>query len=167
LRPFCQRAQIAAALVCRYVQRPWCCGIAGRRIAAIYAAFSFKEETAEPVIKKKTKVGVEYEPDPDLRDTEQVPLLQEGGIEAFFQREVLPHVCAFGSADGTKGTAANAGAWDAHSKITSIALAEASNESMGFLSPSTEYHWFQFTPGRKFSSALTICGTSFSVRETL
>ncbi len=34
---------------------------------------------------------VEYEPDPDLRDTEQVPLLEEGGIEAFLQREVLPH----------------------------------------------------------------------------
>jgi len=35
---------------------------------------------------------VEYEPDPDLRDTEQVPLLEEGGIAAFFRREVLPHV---------------------------------------------------------------------------
>jgi type I restriction enzyme M protein len=34
---------------------------------------------------------VEYEPDPDLRDTEQVPLLEDGGIEAFLQREVLPH----------------------------------------------------------------------------
>jgi len=34
---------------------------------------------------------VEYEPDPDLRDTEQVPLLEEGGIEAFIRREVLPH----------------------------------------------------------------------------
>jgi type I restriction enzyme M protein len=34
---------------------------------------------------------VEYEPDPDLRDTEQVPLLEEGGIEAFLKREVLPH----------------------------------------------------------------------------
>ncbi|HBL30030.1 MAG TPA: restriction endonuclease subunit S, partial [Acidobacteria bacterium] len=34
---------------------------------------------------------VEYEPDPDLRDTEQVPLLEAGGIEAFLQREVLPH----------------------------------------------------------------------------
>ena len=34
---------------------------------------------------------VEYEPDPDLRDTEQVPLLEEGGIEAFLCREVLPH----------------------------------------------------------------------------
>jgi type I restriction enzyme M protein len=34
---------------------------------------------------------VEYEPDSDLRDTEQVPLLEEGGIEAFLEREVLPH----------------------------------------------------------------------------
>ena len=34
---------------------------------------------------------VEYEPDPDLRDTEQVPLLEEGGIDAFLRREVLPH----------------------------------------------------------------------------
>jgi type I restriction enzyme M protein len=36
-------------------------------------------------------VVVEYEPDPDLRDTEQVPLLEDGGIEAFLRREVLPH----------------------------------------------------------------------------
>jgi type I restriction enzyme M protein len=34
---------------------------------------------------------VEYEADSDLRDTEQVPLLEEGGIEAFVRREVLPH----------------------------------------------------------------------------
>ena len=34
---------------------------------------------------------VEYEPDTELRDTEQVPLLEEGGIEAFLRREVLPH----------------------------------------------------------------------------
>ena len=34
---------------------------------------------------------VEYEPDSDLRDTEQVPLLEEGGIEVFLRREVLPH----------------------------------------------------------------------------
>jgi type I restriction enzyme M protein len=34
---------------------------------------------------------VEYEPDTDLRDTEQVPLLDEGGVEAFLRREVLPH----------------------------------------------------------------------------
>lgn len=36
-------------------------------------------------------VVVEYEPDPELRDTVQVPLQEPGGIEAFLQREVLPH----------------------------------------------------------------------------
>jgi len=35
---------------------------------------------------------VEYQPDSELRDTEQVPLLEVGGIDAFFRREVLPHV---------------------------------------------------------------------------
>ena len=34
---------------------------------------------------------VEYEPDSELRDTEQVPLKEPGGIDAFFAREVLPH----------------------------------------------------------------------------
>ena len=34
---------------------------------------------------------VEYEPDTDLRDTEQVPLLHPGGIEAFLKEEVLPY----------------------------------------------------------------------------
>ena len=36
-------------------------------------------------------VVVEYERDPDLRDTEQVPLLEEGGVDAFLRREVLPY----------------------------------------------------------------------------
>ena len=36
-------------------------------------------------------VVVQYEPDPDLRDTEQIRLLEEGGIEAFLKREVLPY----------------------------------------------------------------------------
>ena len=36
-------------------------------------------------------VVVEYEPDSDLRDTEQIPLLESGGIEAFLRREVLPY----------------------------------------------------------------------------
>jgi type I restriction enzyme M protein len=70
-----------------------------------------RDESAPPVIRKihkketvvdplrglfvatingKTAV-VEYEPDGDLRDTEQVPLLEEGGIEAFLRREVLPY----------------------------------------------------------------------------
>ncbi len=34
---------------------------------------------------------VEYEPDAELRDTEQIPLTEEGGIEAFLHREVLPY----------------------------------------------------------------------------
>ena len=34
---------------------------------------------------------VEYEPDTDLRDTEQVPLQEEGGIDTFLRREVLPY----------------------------------------------------------------------------
>ena len=34
---------------------------------------------------------VEYESDSELRDTEQVPLLEEGGVEAFIRREVLPY----------------------------------------------------------------------------
>jgi type I restriction enzyme M protein len=44
----------------------------------------------EVTIKGSSRV-VEYEPDTDLRDTEQVPLLEEGGIETFLRREVLPH----------------------------------------------------------------------------
>ncbi len=34
---------------------------------------------------------VEYEPDPDLRDSEQIPLSEPGGVDAFFKREVLPY----------------------------------------------------------------------------
>ena len=34
---------------------------------------------------------MEYEPDRELRDTEQIPLMEEGGIEAFLRREVLPY----------------------------------------------------------------------------
>lgn len=37
------------------------------------------------------KFVAEYEPDSDLRDTEQIPLLEDGGVEAFIQREVLPY----------------------------------------------------------------------------
>ena len=48
-------------------------------------------------------VLVEYEPDPDLRDSEQVPLLEPGGIEAFIRREVLPYKPdAWVKADATK-----------------------------------------------------------------
>ena len=30
-------------------------------------------------------------PDSGLRDTEQAPLVEEGGVEAFLRREVLPY----------------------------------------------------------------------------
>ncbi len=70
-----------------------------------------RSETAPPVIKRLHGSGaqpdplrglfaatidgkpgvVEYEPNPDLRDTEQVPLLEEGGVDAFLRREVLPY----------------------------------------------------------------------------
>ena len=44
----------------------------------------------ETTLKGKTTV-VEYEPDTDRRDTEQVPLLHPGGIELFLSDEVLPY----------------------------------------------------------------------------
>ena len=72
---------------------------------------SERDESAPPVIRSIHKRGtepdplhgrfeavvdgkrcvVEYEPDSDLRDTEQVPLLEGGGIDAFLKREVLPY----------------------------------------------------------------------------
>ena len=89
----------------------------GRKVGAadlkiILRVVSWREEAAPPVIAKVHKKGktvpdplrgrykakvdgktcvVEYEPDSDLRDTEQVPLLEPGGIEAFIRREVLPY----------------------------------------------------------------------------
>jgi type I restriction enzyme M protein len=81
-------------------------------LKTILKAVSWTAEGAPPVIAKAHKPGkvqadplhglfaakvdgkpaiVEYEPDSDLRDTEQVPLLEEGGIEAFIRREVLPY----------------------------------------------------------------------------
>ena len=44
----------------------------------------------ETIIDGKPAV-VEHEPDTDLRDTEQVPLQTEGGIDTFLRREVLPY----------------------------------------------------------------------------
>ncbi len=90
---------------------------AGVKLAAadlkqILNAVSWRVESAPPVLAKVYKPGktmadalrglfeetvngkpavVEYEPDSELRDTEQVPLLEEGGIEAFIRREVLPY----------------------------------------------------------------------------
>lgn len=87
--------------------------LTARRLKLLQTALAERDEAAVPVIKKVHKPGcvhahplhgryeasvggkncvVEYEPDPELRDTEHVPLLEPGGIEAFFRREVLPHV---------------------------------------------------------------------------
>ena len=93
-------------------------------LKAILKAMSWRVETAPPVIAKVHKKGkakadplrglfaatvdgkaavVEYEPDSDLRDTEQVPLLEEGGIEAFIRREVLQYTAdAWIKEDATK-----------------------------------------------------------------
>ncbi|MEM8524689.1 MAG: class I SAM-dependent DNA methyltransferase [Bacteroidota bacterium] len=58
---------------------------------AILDAVSWKEESAEKVIKKKEKNGkLLYEADSELRDTENVPLAED--IHTYFKREVLPHV---------------------------------------------------------------------------
>jgi type I restriction enzyme M protein len=78
----------------------------------ILRAVSWRVETAPPVIAKVHRPGratvdslhgryaspvgdkklvLEYEPDSDLRDTEEIPLLEDGGIEAFIRREVLPY----------------------------------------------------------------------------
>jgi len=45
-----------------------------------------------PVMIDNQERVVEYEPDPDLRDTEQVAFTEPGGIESFMRKEVLPHV---------------------------------------------------------------------------
>ena len=86
--------------------------LTAKRKTLLKTSLAHRDETAEPVIKKVHKPGtvepdpirgliavdmdgqstvVEYEPDTDLRDAEQVPLLEEGGIEAFLRREVLPY----------------------------------------------------------------------------
>jgi type I restriction enzyme M protein len=53
---------------------------------AILAALSERDDTAEIC---RDKNG-DPEPDPDLRDTENVPLSED--IQTFFEREVKPHV---------------------------------------------------------------------------
>ena len=82
-----------------------------------------RSEDAPPVLRKIHKRGteadplrglfaanvngrpavVEYEPDTDLRDTEEIPLQEDGGIEAFLRREVLPYAAdAWYQADSVK-----------------------------------------------------------------
>jgi type I restriction enzyme M protein len=85
--------------------------LTAKRLKLLRDRLAERDETAAPVVRKVHKKGakpdplhgrfaaevagkpavVEYEPDTDLRDTEQVPLLEDGGIEAFIRREVLPY----------------------------------------------------------------------------
>ena len=86
--------------------------ITAKRLTLLKNVLAYRDDTAEPVVKAvhrddatepnpltgryptivEGNTGtVEYEPDPELRDTEQIPLLEDGGIEAFLQREVLPY----------------------------------------------------------------------------
>jgi type I restriction enzyme M protein len=81
-------------------------------LKVLLRAVSWRVESAPPVIAKIHKPGkkevdplhglfeatienkdcvVEYEPDSELRDFEQVPILEPGGTEAFIRREVLPY----------------------------------------------------------------------------
>ena len=83
-----------------------------KRLKLLQNALAVRDVNAEPVLKKVHKPGkaeadpirgryeeypwgkphiVEYEPDTELRDSEQIPLMGEGGIEAFIKREVMPH----------------------------------------------------------------------------
>ena len=50
-------------------------------------ALTAKEPRAEPVRKER---GDGFERDPELRDFENIPLAED--IDAYFEREVLPHV---------------------------------------------------------------------------
>ena len=91
--------------------------LTAKRLKLLQANLAQRDKSATPVIKKIHKPGkaevnplngryaltpaasltgrgeiiVEYEPDTDLRDTEQVPLLEAGGIAAFFPRKCLPY----------------------------------------------------------------------------
>ena len=83
--------------------------LTARRKTMLQMALAGRDEAAAPIIRKIHLVKpdpirglveaavdgqrrvVEYEPDGELRDTEQVPLLDAGGIEGFLRREVLPY----------------------------------------------------------------------------
>ena len=85
--------------------------LTAKRKKLLQTSLAVRDEAGEPVVKKNCKRGVvadpirglfavedgsgvrvvEYEPDTVLRDTEQVPLQGEGGIEGFLEREVLAY----------------------------------------------------------------------------
>ena len=86
--------------------------LTAKRKKLLQDSLAERSETASPAVRKVHRAGsvaadplhgrfeetnegksrvIEYEPDSELRDSEQVPLLEEGGIEAFIRREVLPY----------------------------------------------------------------------------
>ena len=86
--------------------------LTAKRKKLLKCSLARRSERAKPVVKKKYRTGkaepdplrglyritetgkqavVAYEPDTQIRDTEEIPLLEEGGIEAFLRREVLPY----------------------------------------------------------------------------
>jgi type I restriction enzyme M protein len=86
--------------------------LTAKRLKLVQNELAERDESAMPIIRRVHRPGrqqpdpihglfeaavdgeatvVEYEPDSELRDTEQVPLLEDGGIEAFIRREVLPY----------------------------------------------------------------------------
>ena len=90
----------------------WDLKLSAKRLKLIQTELATRCESAAPIIAKVHKPGkaeaeplrgrflatvkrkkcvVEYEPDSELRDSEQVPLNEPGGIPAFLEREVLPH----------------------------------------------------------------------------
>ncbi len=83
--------------------------LSSKRVKLLKTKLAHRNEKAQALIAKTyhdnkvdpcpirglIKVGdgrvVEYEPDPELRDSETIPLLEEGGIEGFLEREVVPY----------------------------------------------------------------------------
>jgi len=51
-------------------------------------SFTIIDENAEPVVNAKGQ----FEADKNLKDSEQVPLLYEGGMDAFFKKEIQPYI---------------------------------------------------------------------------
>lgn len=62
--------------------------LTAKRKKAIRDFLTEIDESAEPVLDAKG----EPEPDKNLKDTEQIPLLYEGGVEGYWENEIKPYV---------------------------------------------------------------------------
>ena len=76
LKDECQRSEVAPPVIKRVHRR----GEQPDPLRGLFAA----TVNGKPAV-------VEYEADRELRDSEQIPLMEGGGIEAFLRREVLPY----------------------------------------------------------------------------